>query len=133
MRNFYKEFREKYVTSECEYAYVISEDGKLEQICRGNENSVEVNNESKNSVIIHNHPDGGNLEVSREDLISIANSIAAKLITCTSEYDYFFTKTKAFRKNKFLAALEQIDDEKIHEWLICNQRRYKYRYEIKKT
>ena len=83
-------------------------------------------------MIIHNHPAGGNLEVSREDLISIANSIAAKLITCTSECDYFFTKTKAFRKNKFLAALEKIDDEQIYKWLICNQRRYKYRYEIKK-
>ena len=131
MINFYKEFRKKYINSSCEYAYVISEDGRLEQICRGNENSVEVNDESKNSVVIHNHPSGGNLEVSKEDLLAIANSVAAVLITCTKEYDYFFAKTNAFRKNEFLAALEQLDNDKIHEWLQRNQQKYKYKYRRK--
>ena len=126
----YKEFRKKYINSYCEHAYVISEDGKLEQICKGNENSVEVNDESKNSLIIHNHPEGGNVEISREDLIAIANSVAAELITCTKEHDYFFAKAKSFKKKNFLAALEQVDDEQINEWLIFNQRRYKYKYVI---
>lgn len=106
---------------------------KSEGIVEGNKSSVRIGSRGRNTIILHNHPNGG--AFSDADLISTAmDRQSSAIVASGKKYDYIFKKGTHFKSNSFVKAVKTATmsgkdyDTAVNNWLKKNQKKYGYKY-----
>lgn len=128
-----QEFRDKHVTADHEYAYIIDDQGYVHEYNEGDKGSVSVYN-TKGGRIIHNHPSDGDPAFSFEDLDLFASGEAKSMTASSSKYDYTIERGTHFKKQEFIKALSKAKlkggsySEAVHNWMLDNAGKYGFKY-----
>lgn len=129
------EFKRNHLLSDHEFAYEIDGDGYVSQYVEGQAHSVGIGSSRnvRDSMIIHNHPNGG--AFSDADLLSTSMDNRSKgIIASGKNYDYKFEKGTHFKANEFTKAVRTAKmkgtdyDSAVDSWLKSNQKKYGYKY-----
>lgn len=107
--------------------------GYVHQYVEGNKSSVRIGSRGRNTIILHNHPNGG--DFSDADLISTAmDRQSSAIVASGKKYDYIFKKGTHFKSNSFVKAVKTATmsgkdyDTAVNNWLKKNQKKYGYKY-----
>ena len=138
-------FRKNHVLDKKESLILVDEDGFVMQYRHGNESSVSFSERqiSGSYVAIHNHPSNSGL--SSTDLKNFAASKKQVAVVASGRtQDYIIRKTNGFKSEQFTSQMLKTynsglskvktlkeHDQLMDEWLLANQRKYKYKYEIR--
>lgn len=128
-----QEFRNKHVSEDHEYAYVIDGQGYVHEYNEGDYGSVAVHN-TKGGHVIHNHPSGGDPAFSYEDLELFANGKAQSMTASSKKYDYTIERGTHFDEDGFRKALSKAKlkggsySEAVHNWMLDNAGKYGFKY-----
>lgn len=109
-----------------EYLYILSPNGKIRYIIKGDENSVPIDQRAKRMVVIHNHPSMRN----EKGLARIGTSFSAEDIEMFVKYKvreaivvtgtYIFTLKPRIRKGA-LSLFYEIHDKLIRDHLLTHK------------
>nr|DAJ65624.1 MAG TPA: protein of unknown function DUF2466 [Caudoviricetes sp.] len=128
-----RDFRKNHVDSDHEWAYEVDGQGYVHQYVEGNKSSVRIGSRGRNTIILHNHPNGG--AFSDADLISTAmDRQSSAIVASGKKYDYIFKKGTHFKSNSFVKAVKTATmsgkdyDTAVNNWLKKNQKKYGYKY-----
>lgn len=130
-----KEFRKNHAISDHEYAYEVDGNGYVHQYVEGGRSSVRIGTgrNSRNTMIIHNHPSGG--AFSDSDLISASMDRRSKgIVASGKKHDYIFEKGTHFKANDFIKGVKTAKmkgssyDDAVDKWLKTNQSKYGFKY-----
>lgn len=134
------EFKRNHLLADREFAYEVDDQGYVSQYIRGARSEVGImsSRNTRNSMIIHNHPSGG--AFSDGDLISTALDGRSKgIIASGKNYDYTFQKGGHFKAGQFVKAVKSARmkgtsyDDAVDKWLTANQKKYGYKYSRSKN